>query len=129
PRGRLVEQGQLGLADEREGERESLPLAAGQPSDPRPRDVVEPELPDQPLGIATALVERGVEPEHVTGSGSGIEPAALEHQPKPRPERRAARDRIRAEDADRAAVASTVALDDLDRGRLAGPVRTEQRDD
>src|SRR6185503_10316530 len=49
--------------------------------------------------------------------------------PDPSPQGRVPAHRILAEHASRAAIRGAVPLDDLDRRRLAGTVRSEQRDD
>ena len=74
-------------------------------------------------------MERAVELEDLAGGHPRIDPAAaLEHQPDPRPVVPRRRRRVVAEDPDRALVGAPVALEDLDRRRLAGPVRPEQGD-
>ncbi len=77
-------------------------------------------------------MEAAVLAERLARLGTRVDAAALEHQPDPRPKRSAvpATDRrIDAEDPRRAPIRAPVALDDLDRGRLARPVRSEQRDE
>ena len=78
---------------------------------------------------ARVAVERAVEPQHLARRHPRVDPAAaLEHQPDPRPVVPRGRRRIGPEDADRSAIGSPVALEDLDRRRLAGAVRPEERE-
>ena len=131
PGRRLVEDDQLGAADERERQPEALPLPAGQPPIPRPAtDSPRPTSVEQLVrGRDRRLVERAVEREHLAGGHPRVDPAAaLEHQPDPRPVVAPGRRRIRAEDPDPAAIRPPVALEDLDRRGLAGTVRPEQRE-
>ena len=127
--GRLVEDHHLGTADEREREPEPLSLAAGQPPVARPGHGAETDQVQQLVGVARVRVETPVLRERLARLGAGIDPAALEHQPDPGSERRTALGRVDPENAGRAAVAASIALDDLDGGRLAGAVRSEQRDE
>jgi hypothetical protein len=66
--------------------------------------------------------------ERLARSGPRVEPAALQHQPDPRPKRPPTSQRIDAEDTDGAPVRPSKALDGLDGCRLARTVRPEQRD-
>ena len=125
-RGRLVQDQDLGLADEGEGQGQALPLAARQPANPRPGNVPEPHDLEERLGVATAVVEPGVQVEHIARRGSRVEAAALEHEAQPGLEGRTAPGRVLSQDPGLAGIGRTVALEDLDRGGLAGPVRSEE---
>ena len=72
-------------------------------------------------------MEPAVLAEGLARLGPRVDPAALEHEADPRPERAAAGRRIRVQDADPSAVGRPVALDDLDERGLARAVRPEQR--
>ena len=63
---------------------------------------------------------------HLADGQRGGQVGRLEHDPDPLAQRRAAVLRIDAEHRHVAAVAGAVALEDLDRRRLAGAVRPEQ---
>ena len=117
-----------GLPDERERETEPLPLAARQPAEARPGGGArQAHQREQLIGVARRGVEPAVEPEHLAGGHPRIDPAAaLEHQPDARPVIPPGPGRIHAQHADAAAIGSAVALDDLDRRRLARAVRAEQ---
>ena len=127
--GRLVEEDQLGIADQRQGEVEAALLAAGEGLDPRPRLLGEPDevehLVDPPGPRVVARVE--VEQlHHREGGGHG---ALLEHDPDPGAERPRPRRGVDAEHRDAAGVTVAVALEDLDDGGLAGAVGAEQPED
>ena len=94
-----------------------------------PRHAAEADQVEQLVGVARVGVEAAVLDEGLARLGARIDAAALEHQPDPRPQGPAAARRIVAEDPDRAAVGAPVALDDLDRRRLAGAVRAEEGDE
>ena len=96
PGGRLVEDHDLGPADERERQPEPLPLAARQAPVARPRDGAQPDEVEQLVGVARVVVEPAVLAEGLARLGARVDAAALEHQPDPRPERRSARRRIDA---------------------------------
>ena len=124
--GRLVEQQDLGPADERHGKRKPLPLAAGQAAVRGARHGRQPEQIEQLAGIPRILVIAGELGQRLARSRSRVEPAALQHQPDPRPERPPACQRIHAQDTDGAPVRPSIALDGLDGRRLARTVRPEQ---
>ncbi len=81
-------------------------------------------------GRRPPVMERRVQPQEVSRRRPRLEArAALQHQPDPRPQRRAAAPRVLSQHPRRARVRVAIALDDLDRRRLAGAVRPEQGDD
>ena len=124
---RLVEQQDLGPADERHRQRQPLPLPAGQAAVRGSRHGREPQHREQLVGIPRILVVAGELDQGLARSRPRIEPAALEHQPEPRPKRPPSRQRVHAEDANGALVRPPIALDGLDGRRLARTVRPEQR--
>ena len=71
-----------------------------------------------------------MQPHDLASGHPRVDPAAaLEHQPDPRPDFATRSPRVHPEDRDGAGVGPAVALDDLDRRRLARPVRAEEGDD
>ncbi len=129
PGGRFVEEDELRPADDRKGEPQALPLAARQDAVRNACRIGQAGLLEQRVRIERIAVEPGVQPEDLGRPCLGVDAAGLEHQPDPRPERRTVPPRVEAEDPDLAGVGPAVALDDLDRRRLPGAVRPEQRDD
>jgi len=78
-----------------------------------------------------AELPAGIDPAipGVTAMTARIEATALEHQAHAGLQRRPSASRVLAQDPDGAAVGRPVALQDLDRRRLAGPVRPEEGDE
>ena len=85
-RGRLVEDQQLRAAEEREGQREALLLAARQPPVAGPRGIDRGRRPRAARRVLGVAVEAAVQPEHLARRGPVVDAALLEHQPDPRPE-------------------------------------------
>ncbi len=90
PRRRLVEDDDLGSADERERQSEPLPLAPGQAPVTRPRDRAQPDQVEQLVGVAWVAVEAAVLAQGLARLGARVDAAVLEHQADPCPERRSA---------------------------------------
>ena len=128
-RGRLVEDDDLGPPDERQREPEPLAFATRQPSVARVRHRPQSDQVEQLVGVARVGVEPAVLPERLARPRPRVDAAVLEHQPDPCPQRRTARRRIQPEHTGPSAVGAAIALDDLDRGRLARAVGTEQGDE
>ena len=74
-------------------------------------------------------MEPGEQTQDLAGPGLRVDPALLEHEPDPGPQRRAVPDGIQAEHPDRALVGLPVSLDGLDRGCLARAVGPKQGHD
>ena len=129
-RGRLVEEHQRRLADQRERERQALLLTARHAPHERAPRVVETDELQQPLGVVGIVVVGGEELERLERAarpGRARPPAAS---------RRCAvagaapsRHGSTPEDAHLAGVGAAVALEDLDRRGLARAVRSEQAED
>ncbi len=126
PGGRLVEEDQLGVADEGQAEVQAALLAAREGLDPGAGLGLEPHQPDH-------LVHRpggGIEARplgHRLGHGQvGVDGALLEDDAHLGPQAPRTALGIHPEHADRAGVALAVPLQDLDRGGLARPVGPEQ---
>ena len=130
PGRRLVEdRDQLRPPDERQREPQPLPLPARQPPVARPAGRLRQSHERQQL-VGRRGASDGTRPwsrSDLAGGHPRVDPAAaLEHQPDPRPVVPRRRRRVVAEHPDRALVGAPVALEDLDRRRLAGAVRPEQ---
>ena len=125
---RLVEDHDLGPADQGQRQPEPLPLPAGQTPVARPGDGGQADQLEQLVGVARVGVEAAVLAERLARPGARVDAAVLEHQPDASTQGRPTGCRIGPQHASGAAVGASIALDDLDRRRLAGAVRSEQRD-
>ena len=128
-RRRLVEEGHSRPAYQRERERQALALATGEPLCRGTGDVFEADQAEQFTRVAWVVVVGGEEPERSSGAHHRVGAATLEHHADERRDGRPVASGIVAEDADVAGVGDAVALQRLDRGRLAGAVRAEQAED
>ena len=126
---RLVEEDELGVADERDAEVEPALLAARERLHPRVALLVQADEVDHLVDVARPLVVAGEHPVDLAHVSTGQSSRLLEHDADPLAERALGRARVEAEHADLARVALPVALEDLDRRRLAGAVRAEQAED
>jgi hypothetical protein len=127
PRARLVEEDQAGTSDEGHGEREALPLTAGQPSHGGARERAQAEALRQLAGVDRVRVHARDVLEHVTGSLRVRQPAVLEHHADQGTQGRRVVRGVEAQDPHVAAVAMPETLADLDGRRLAGAVGAEHR--
>ena len=129
--GRLVEEDEFGASHQRHRQREPLLLAAGEAPVRRPPHdrVVEPDALQERLRPLRIRVVGGVQAEELEGPQQGVEAAPLEHQADPPPQRGSVAARVEPEDADAPAVGRPVALQRLDRRRLARPVGPEEREE
>ena len=124
-RRRLVEEGHLGPADQRQGEGEALLLAAREVAPGRGRDGAQADEVEQLVRghgigvVAREQVEDPARPEH------RVDAAALEHDADAAGERGVVGDGIEPEDPHVAGDGPPVALERLDRRRLARPVGPE----
>ncbi len=118
-----------GRPTERERERQALALATGEPLCRGTGDVFEADQAEQFTRVAWVVVVGGEEPERSSGAHHRVGAATLEHHADERRDGRPVASGIVAEDADVAGVGDAVALQRLDRGRLAGAVRAEQAED
>ena len=128
-RGGLVEEEQLGVADDAEGEVEPPALPAGEGPHPGVGLLVQPGEGEHLGDGARVRVVAGVQ-AHQLARGEGVlEARLLEHDPDSLPEGPAAGLRVEPEHLDRARVRGPVALEHLDRGGLPGAVGAEQGHD
>ena len=129
PRGGLVEEQQVRVADQADGEVEAPPLPSGQRPHPRVPLGRQPDEVDDLVDGPRAGVAGGGQRDGLGDGQRRLEPAGLRDDPDPRAVVAARPLRVDAEHGDRPGVAPPIALQDLDGGRLAGPVRAEQGED
>ena len=129
PRRRLVQEDQLGTSDQGEGQRQALPLPAGQSLDLRAGNVGQAD-PIEQLRRVVWMRRIGREQlEQLDRPGRRITAdAVLQHHADPRTQLASVPDRVETENPHGSAVRSPESLADLDRRRLAGAVRAEQRE-
>ena len=125
PGGRLVEEQELGVADEAEGHVESALLATREGLDPGAGLLGEPDQPDDLVDLARGAVVAGVHPQHLGHREVGVDGGLLEHDADPFAQVEAAVSWVGAQDRHRAGVARPVALEDLHERGLAGAVGSE----
>ena len=128
--GRLVEEEQLRIADQRHADVEAALLPAGELAGARVRLALEADRVDHLLDRSRPAVVAGEQRERLGDGQVGVEAAALQDDPDPLAPGAAGR----AADPRRGpstspAVAIAVSLEDLDRGRLAGAVGPEEGED
>ncbi len=126
---RLVEEDELGVADERDAEVEPPLLPARERLHLRVALLGQADEVDHLVDVARVPVVAGEDPVHLAHGQDGPELGLLQDDADPLPERPLAAAGVEAEHGDLAAVALPVALEDLDRRRLAGAVRAEQAED
>ena len=102
--GRLVEEGDLGPADQGERQRQPLLLAAGEVAPRRPATIAEADPLEQLVGVVRVVVVGGEQPQHLGRPDAGVDAAVLQH------------------DADAAGELGVVGA--ADRARAPGPCRT-----
>jgi hypothetical protein len=125
----LVEEQQLGVADQRQRDVEPPALAARQLlAAPRP-ELGQLELRQRLVQAARRRVVPGIQRQALADSQLGLGEAVLQHDPDPLPPGTVAVLGIDAEHLDLAARARTEALEHLQRRRLPGPVGAQQRED
>src|SRR6185436_6103893 len=123
---RLVEENQLGVADQRQPEVEPAALAAREPPDPLVPLLLQADELDHFVHRARLAVVAGEEAQHLGGSERLVHGRGLQHDADLLPPLAARERRVGAEHLHLARVALAVALEDLDGGRLAGAVGSEQ---
>jgi hypothetical protein len=126
---RLVEEDQLGVADEGQGEVEPALLAAGERAHIRVRLLLQARDRDDLLDVARARIEVGEVPERLARRDVAVHPGRLQDDADALAQLTRVLLGIVAEHRDDAGRAGPVALEDLDRGRLAGAVGPEQAED
>lgn len=122
----LVEEEQLGPADDAEGDVDAATLSARELADADLGLVGETDRGDGLVDVARPRVERGEVGEQLADGGGGRLACVLQHDAQARLPVQAAAMRIDTEHADVAARAIAVSLEDLDDGALAGAVGSEQ---
>ena len=126
---RLVEEDELRVADEREREVEPPLLAARQ----RPRALVgrlrQAGQRDRLVDVARRRIQAGPVRDGLAHGQVPVHAAGLEHDAEPLAQGDRPRSGVEAEHGHAAARARAVALEDLDRRRLAGAVGPEQAED
>ncbi len=125
-RRRLVEEEDLGIADERAGEREALPLAPRELAHPRRPLLLELDLVEQRLQRPGLLVEAAKELQGLLDGLLVRELRLLERDADPLAQRRVVLVPGEAEELDDAGGRLGQTLEDLDGRRLARAVRPEQ---
>ena len=90
------------------------------------RDVVEPDEVEQPLGVVGIVVERGEQPQRLERPQARVSPPSWSITPMRGRSARAVGHRVEPEHAHLPRVGAAVALEDLDRRRLARAVGPEQ---
>jgi ATP-binding cassette subfamily B protein len=121
----VVQEDQLGAADDRHGEREALLLAARQPPVRRPAAALQTEPFDERVHVQGMGVQFRDMAEHLLRAGTRVDAAGLEHHADTGVQLPGLSRRIEAQDAHRAGVRPAVSLAGLDRGRLARAVGSE----
>ena len=126
PGGGLVEEEQLGAADDAEGHVDPSPLAARELRHPGPRLRLEADRRDHLVDVARVGKEPGEVGQLLAHGVVARLRRRLQHDAEPGLPVEVAVRGIDAEHADLARRAQAVALEDLDGRRLAGAVRAEQ---
>ena len=126
---RLVDEDDLGPADDGHRQGEALLLAAGEPAVGRAAALAEP----QPVGEGLDVERMGVQPRDVAQHLVGVHPApraaVLEHHTDAGEQRTAVTDGVEPEHPDRARVWGAVALGGLQGRGLTGTVGAEDGGD
>ncbi len=118
-----------GIADERDAEVEPALLPARERLDARIALLAEPDELDHLVDVARARVVAREEPMRLGDGEQRAELGLLEHDADPLSQRARRIAGIVTEDVRLAPVTRAIALEDLDRRRLAGSVRPEQAED
>src|SRR5437588_642256 len=127
--GGLVEEDQLGVADERKGEVQPPQLSAGEPAAAHVRLWLQSGEREHLLDRARTSVEARPVTQRLAGRDVAVDAPRLQHEPDPAPQLDRPVGGIMAEHGHLAARSRAVALEALDRGRLARPVGAEQPED
>ena len=124
--GELVEEDDLGTADEGQSDEQPLPLAAGERTVVAPQQRSELPLLDQLAGRARGRVQGREQVQRLTDphpvGQRGVLQLGTDASAQPVP----VHGGVEAEDPNGAAVGAAKALEDLDGGRLAGAVGAEE---
>jgi hypothetical protein len=126
---RLVEEHQVRVAHERDAEIEPSLLPTGERLHLRIALLVEADERDHLVDVAASPVVAGEHPVDLTHCQVRPELRLLQDDTDPLAEVASGARRVAVQHLDRAAVAGSVALEDLDRRRLSRAVRAEQAED
>ena len=129
PRGGLVEKGNLGAADQGQGQGEALLLSSREMAPRRGGHRPQSDQVEQVLGRDRIGVVVGEQVEHPAWAQHGIDAAPLEHHPDAPAEGPVLGTGVEPQDADGSGRRPAVALERFDRRGLAGPVRTQDDED
>ena len=120
---------QLGIADERQRDVEAATLSSRQLLGECICLPLEPDQADRLRDVPRGAVVAGVELEALAHGQAGLGLRLLQDDADPVPPSRGRAGGVDAEHADLAAAPLPKPLQDLDRGRLPGAVRAEERED
>src|SRR5699024_2049889 len=123
--GQLVETGDLGLADQREGDEEPLLLPSGELSEPLLQEFLEPELLCDGPPVGGTGVQSTVELQRLPHGQLGLQLALLELDAQDAGHLAVVALRIEPRDPDGTAVGQAQPFDALDRRGLARTVGAE----
>ena len=129
PRGRLVQDQQLGAADQAEREVHPAALTAGQPAQPGARLRGQAHRPDQLARFPGSRVVAGQVPDHLAHGQLAEVAGVLGHDADPGPPAAARGRRVSAQHGHLARVPPPAGGQDLHGSGLARPVGPEQGDD
>src|SRR5580704_1740024 len=127
--GRFVEKDELGIAHQAERDVEATLLAAGKLADPLAGLLGEPDQVDDLRGRSRGRVIASIELDELDDREHRRHGRFLKHQPHPLPEVAPARLWVDPEHGHGARVPLPVALEDFNRGGLAGTVRSQKAED
>src|SRR5436190_4910149 len=129
PRRRLVEEDQLGVADERQAEVQPPQLAARQFARPHVLLALQPDQRDDLVGISRRRVHPREVRERLAHADVVVDARLLQDDAHPLAQLARPAARIEAQDGDLPGAARAIALEDLDGRRLARAVGPEQAED
>ena len=122
---RLVEEEDLGLVDERQGQREALPLAAGEGVEGTVGFLAQGEAVDELIDVGPGAVEGAEQPQGLARRDLVLQRGGLQRDADPLLDAIGLPQRVHVAQPDRAAVGAAQADDAFDGRGLAGAVRAE----
>ena len=126
PGGRLIEEDQVGVADQPEGKLQTTLLTTGEGLDPCVGLLLEADHGDHLVDEETTRVHGTVDGQRLPDAELSLDRPLLEDYADPFPIRTPPGRRVEAEYRDLASVGGPMTLEDLDGRRLPGAVGTEQ---